>query len=167
MHDTTPTLRELTIRYAVKQDHAGQPIAIGHALTTPRAAADLLLPLLSDEASEVFVILLLSTKHRVLAYHEVSRGTLDGTLVHPREVFKAALLANAAAVVLAHVHPSGDPSPSREDLDLTRRLGGHVAGRRGARSHHRRTRAVCEPQRAWPAVTLERQAWVRSSHRGG
>ena len=52
----------------------------------------------------------------------MSRGTLDSTLVHPREVFKAAILANAAAVVLAHVHPSGDPTPSRDDVELTRRL---------------------------------------------
>jgi hypothetical protein len=50
----------------------------------------------------VFAILCLTTKHRVIAYHEVSRGTLDSTLVHPREVFKAALLANAAAIIVAH-----------------------------------------------------------------
>ena len=59
---------------------------------------------------------------RVIAYHEVSRGTLDATLVHPREVFKAALLANAAAIVLCHDHPSGEPTPSPDDLQLTRRL---------------------------------------------
>jgi DNA repair protein RadC len=78
--------------------------------------------MLQDEASEVFAILCLSTKHRVLAYHEVSRGCLDSTLVHPREVFKAAILANAASVVLAHNHPSGDPTPSPDDMTLTRRL---------------------------------------------
>jgi DNA repair protein RadC len=55
-------------------------------------------------------------------YHEVSRGTLDTTLVHPREVFKAAILANASAIVVAHVHPSGDPTPSGDDLHLTRQL---------------------------------------------
>jgi DNA repair protein RadC len=58
----------------------------------------------------------------VIAYHEVSRGTLDATLVHPREVFKAALLANAATIVLAHNHPSGNPAPSPDDMALTRRL---------------------------------------------
>ena len=58
----------------------------------------------------------------MIAYHEVSRGTLDATLVHPREVFKAALLANAAAIVLCHNHPSGESTPSRDDLQLTRRL---------------------------------------------
>jgi DNA repair protein RadC len=60
---------------------------------------------LQDQPGEVFAILCLSTKLRVIAYHEVSRGTLDATLVHPREVFKAALLANAAAIILAHYVP--------------------------------------------------------------
>jgi DNA repair protein RadC len=61
----------------------------------------------------VFAILCLSTKRRVIAYHEVSRGTLDSTLVHPREVFKAAILANASAIILAHVHPSGPRAKPR------------------------------------------------------
>ena len=122
MTDTTPMLRELTIRYAVKPDHAGQPVLLEQAITTPQGAADLLLRLLGDEATEVFGLVLLSTRHTVIAYHEVSRGTLNSTAVHPREVFKAALLANAAALVLAHVHPSGDPTPSPDDIALTRRL---------------------------------------------
>jgi DNA repair protein RadC len=58
----------------------------------------------------------------VIGYYEVSRGTLDSTLVHPREVFKAAILANAAAIILTHNHPSGDPTPSPDDLALTQRL---------------------------------------------
>jgi DNA repair protein RadC len=58
----------------------------------------------------------------VIAYHEVSRGTLDSTLVHPREVFKAALLSNSAAIVVCHNHPSGDPTPTTDDIDVTRRL---------------------------------------------
>ncbi len=58
----------------------------------------------------------------MIAYHEVSRGTLYATLVHPREVFKAALLANAAAIILTHNHPSGDPAPSPDDMALRRRL---------------------------------------------
>jgi DNA repair protein RadC len=78
--------------------------------------------MLQDEPSEVFAILCVTTKYRVIAYHEVSRGTLDATLVHPREVFKVALLANAAAIILTHNHPSGDPSPSPDDVQLTRRL---------------------------------------------
>ena len=78
--------------------------------------------LLQDEPAEVFAILCLTTKYRVIAYHEVGRGTLDSVLVNPREVFKGALLANAAAIVATHNHPSGDPTPSLDDLDITRRL---------------------------------------------
>jgi len=64
--------------------------------------------ILHDEPAEVFAILCLTTKYRVIAYHEVSRGTIDSTLVEPREVFTGALLAHAAAVIAVHVHPSGD-----------------------------------------------------------
>ena len=122
MQTDTITLRELTIRYSVKADATGLPVLIGRTLSTPAASAAALASLLQDEPGEVFAILCLSTKHRVIAYHEVSRGTLDATLVHPREVFKAALLANAASIVLAHNHPSGDPAPSPDDMALTRRL---------------------------------------------
>ncbi len=123
-------LRELTVRYSVKTDAAGQPMEIGRVVTTPRECAIAVATLLADQPVEVFGILCLTTKHRIIAYHEVSRGTLDTTLVHPREVFKAALLANAAAIVLAHNHPSGDPTPSSDDVALTRRLqaAAHVLG---------------------------------------
>jgi DNA repair protein RadC len=87
MQTETMRLRELTIRYAVKQDHEGRAVLIGRMLNTPREAAAALMPLLQHEPSEVFAILCLSTKHRVIGYHEVSRGTLDATLVHPRFMF--------------------------------------------------------------------------------
>jgi DNA repair protein RadC len=122
MPTATMKLRELTIRYAVKRDHDGRSVLIDQLVTTPRDVAPALMHLLQHEPTEVFALLCLSTKHRVIAYHEVSRGTLDATLVHPREVFKAAILANAAGVVVAHVHPSGDPTPSQDDIALTRRL---------------------------------------------
>jgi DNA repair protein RadC len=122
MQTDTITLRELTIRYTFKSDAAGEPIVVGRYVSTPADSAALFTTMLQDEATEVFAILCLSTKHRVLAYYEVSRGCLDSTLVHPREVFKAAILANAASIVLAHNHPSGDPAPSPDDMALTRRL---------------------------------------------
>jgi len=112
MQTQTMKLRELTIRYAVRKDQDGQPVIVGRALGRPSEAASALMALLQDEPSEVFVILCLTTKFHVIAYHEVGRGTLDTVLVNPREVFKAALLANAAAIVVAHNHPSGDPTPS-------------------------------------------------------
>ena len=122
MTTETRRLRELTVRYAVKRDDEGRPVRIGRTLTIPRESASVLMPLLQHEPSEVFAVLMLSTRHAVLAYHEVGRGTLDAVLVTPRDVFKAAILANAAAVILCHSHPSGDPTPSPDDLALTRRL---------------------------------------------
>ena len=71
---------------------------------------------------ERFVVVLLNTKNAVLGTHTVSIGTLSSSLVHPREVFKPAIQASAAAVILAHNHPSGKTQPSREDRDVTRRL---------------------------------------------
>lgn len=77
---------------------------------------------LSDLDREVFVLLHLDGKHRVAGVHIVSVGCASNTPVHPREVFKAAILTNATAVIALHNHPSGDPSPSREDRDITDRV---------------------------------------------
>ena len=115
-------LRELTLRYQVMRDTDGREITVGARLRSPRDSASLLISLLQHEASEVFAILCLSTRHDVIAYHVVARGTLDTALVQPREVFKPAILANAAAVILSHNHPSGDPTPSPDDVELTTRL---------------------------------------------
>ena len=71
---------------------------------------------------ECFVVLLLNTRRRVKGHQLVSTGTLDSTLVHPREVFRAAIISSASAVVLMHNHPSGDPTPSQEDIKVTRQL---------------------------------------------
>jgi len=118
----TITLRELTVRYSVRKDSDDQPVVVGRTIGIPSDAAAAFMAVLRDEPAEVFAMLCLTTKHRVIAYHEVSRGTLDSTLAHPREVFKAALLANSAAIVISHNHPSGDSTPSADDVDLTRRL---------------------------------------------
>lgn len=77
---------------------------------------------LSNQAEEVLVLLVLDTKHRVIGAFEVSRGTINATVTHPREVFKRALLLNAAKIALAHNHPSGDVTPSKEDIQVTNRL---------------------------------------------
>jgi DNA repair protein RadC len=71
---------------------------------------------------ETFQVLLLNTRRRLIRASEIANGTLDTLLVHPREVFKAAIAANAAAIVLAHNHPSGDPTPSEADIKVTRDL---------------------------------------------
>lgn len=69
---------------------------------------------------ETFFVMLMSTRRRVIAWELVSKGTLDTLLVHPREVFRLAIVANASAIVIAHTHPSGDPSPSEGDIRVTR-----------------------------------------------
>lgn len=71
---------------------------------------------------EHFVVLLLNCKNKVIGINTVSTGSLTSSLAHPREVFKAAILGNAAAVILGHNHPSGDPTPSSDDVNLTKRL---------------------------------------------
>jgi DNA repair protein RadC len=71
---------------------------------------------------EEFVVLLLDAKNKLLGFHVVSVGSLTSSVVHPREVFKIAILGNAAAIILLHNHPSGDPTPSNEDLSITTRL---------------------------------------------
>jgi len=85
---------------------------------------------LSSQAEEVLVLLVLDTKNNVTGAFEVSRGSLNASIVHPREVFKRALLLNGASIIIAHNHPSGDPSPSKEDIEITRRLveGGDILG---------------------------------------
>ena len=94
-----------------------------YKLATPFEAAEAARQLIGEDLDrEVFGVLLVNTRHRVTAMHVVSVGSLDGTLVHPREVFKCAILGSAAAIIVFHNHPSGDPAPSREDIALTKRL---------------------------------------------
>jgi DNA repair protein RadC len=91
-------------------------------LNTPRDLAAYLLPQYGSASVEQFGIVLLDTRHRVLRIKIVSVGSLDTTVVHPREVFREAAAASASAIVLFHNHPSGDPTPSADDLALTTRM---------------------------------------------
>ncbi len=74
------------------------------------------------ESREHFLVLLLSARHECVAIETVSIGSLNASIVHPREVFRPAVLAAAASIIVAHNHPSGDPEPSEEDVSITRRL---------------------------------------------
>ena len=91
-------------------------------MKSPRLVADYLLPQYGNRRVEQFGVLLLDAKHRVLRSTVLSVGTLDASIVHPREVFREAVAAGAASLILFHNHPSGDPEPSREDTRLTERL---------------------------------------------
>lgn len=94
----------------------------GQKLESSQATSEFLQVKLSGFEHEVFAILLLDNQHRLIAYTELSHGTLDRATVHPREVVKEALKHNAGAVILAHNHPSGDLKPSRADREITNRL---------------------------------------------
>src|SRR5207237_5467194 len=112
-------LRELQISYrTVTHTPAGQRPQI----VTAKDAVGVVAPLLAGKIVEHFGVLSLDTRHRVVAWDVVSVGTLDATVVHPREVFLIAILHHAAALIVVHNHPSGDPSPSPDDITLSRRL---------------------------------------------
>ncbi len=91
-------------------------------LEDPEAVATLVVPLLGAADREHCVAVMLDTKHRVIEAITVSVGSIDHTFMSPREILRDALLANAAATVVAHNHPSGDPEPSRDDERVTRRI---------------------------------------------
>src|SRR3954465_13360471 len=91
-------------------------------LDSPERIADLLREKNRDYEVENFQVVLLNTRRRLIRTESISQGTLDTLLVHPREVFKMAINGGAAAIVLAHNHPSGDPTPSEADIKVTRDL---------------------------------------------
>lgn len=102
--------------------HLFEELKRGDALTSPGAVRDYLRSQLAALPHEVFACLYLDNQHRVIAFEELFRGTLDSASVYPREVIKRALAHNAAALILTHNHPSGVAEPSQADLMLTRRL---------------------------------------------
>jgi len=93
----------------------------GTRFTAPSQVSDTF-QFLMKETKEQFITLHLDGKNRIICMDLVSIGSLNQSIVHPREVFKTALLSNAAALILIHQHPTGDPTPSSEDLSITRRL---------------------------------------------
>jgi DNA repair protein RadC len=124
---STPGLGEArftTLQAALElaRRHYQQLMMTGPALSNPRATRDFLRCRLRDLPYEVFCCVYLDNRHRVIAFEELFRGTIDGANVHPREVVKQALARNAAAIILAHNHPSGVAEPSQADELITRRL---------------------------------------------
>ena len=100
---------------------SAKPIEKIH-LSCPQDVADFLMPRLRYAAKEQFVVILLNGKNKVIGTEVVSEGSLSSSIVHPREVFAPAMLHHAAAIMVAHNHPSGDPKPSFEDEEVTRML---------------------------------------------
>lgn len=91
-------------------------------INSPEDVYRYLYPGLREQKKEFFIELCLDTKNQVLRRDTISMGSLNANIVHPREVFKAALIESAAHIIVAHNHPSGDPAPSKEDIEITRKL---------------------------------------------
>jgi len=102
----------------------------GDKVTSPADVARVAAPLFDGLDREQFVVLLLNARHSVIGSNVVSLGTVHASIVHPRETFKAAVILGASAIILVHNHPSGETTPSREDLAITKRMvkAGEVLG---------------------------------------
>ena len=107
---------ELTKRYLEEQ------LCGDYVFNSPDKVKDYLAVQMRDNHREVFVVLLLDTRHRLIEFHELFQGTINAASVHPREVVKLALQKNAAAVIVAHNHPSGSAEPSAADIEITKSL---------------------------------------------
>jgi len=96
-------------------------------ITSPKGVAEIFIPLLRDELKEQFFVVCLNSANRIIKYQKISEGSLNSSVVHPREVFKVAIENSSANIILLHNHPSGNPEPSNEDISLTKKL--HEAGK--------------------------------------
>ena len=108
--------------YHVELVRKGSNLYESKEITSPGIASEILYKYLKGTDRENFVILLLDTKNHAIGINTVSIGSLSASVVTPREVFKTAILSNAAAIILGHNHPSGETSPSQEDIAVTKRL---------------------------------------------
>jgi DNA repair protein RadC len=125
-----PNLKDVTYMLRDKLGPDGQPIRLGSPIARPDDISTLLWTLLEHEAVEVFGVLCLTTRRRIICWHEVSRGNPSAAFINPRDVFRAAISVNATAVITAHNHPSGEATPSPDDIRATKRLvtGGSLLG---------------------------------------
>ncbi len=114
-----PTQRTIQRALALLEQHLRQP---GVSFTSANAARDWLRLRMARLEREVFMVLYLDNQHRLLAHETLFTGSINSTEVHPREIVKSALKHNAAAVLLAHCHPSGHADPSDADRNITRRI---------------------------------------------
>ncbi|PTI47984.1 JAB domain-containing protein [Staphylococcus succinus] len=95
---------------------------VNYMIKGPQDGADIASRFIGRDDREVFFVMCLNTKNHVVAVYRCHIGSLNASIVHPREVFKSAILNNAASVIVAHQHPSGDITPSMEDINVTKRL---------------------------------------------
>lgn len=93
-----------------------------YIIRSPEDACRVSYQFIGEDDREVFFVICLNTKNHVVAVHRAHVGSLNASIVHPREVYKSAILNNSASIIVAHQHPSGDPIPSSEDIQVTKRL---------------------------------------------
>lgn len=105
-----------------KRIEANKKWKFNKKITSPKDIADIFIPLLRDEVKEKFFVICLSSSNKIIKYDLISVGTLNSSVVHPREVFKVAIENNSANIILLHNHPSGNMEPSSEDISLTKRF---------------------------------------------
>lgn len=91
-------------------------------ITSPQDIADIFIPMLRDEIKENFIVVCLNSANKIIRYVTVSVGNLNSSVVHPREIFKAAIENDSASIILIHNHPSGNPEPSNEDISITKKV---------------------------------------------
>ena len=113
---------ELQASIEISRRQLTERLRAGPSLASPRATSDFLIAKLRDLEHEVFCCLYLDKRHRLIEFEELFRGTIDGASVHPREIVKLALQHNAAAIIVAHNHPSGIAEPSQADEIITLRI---------------------------------------------
>lgn len=108
----------------IKESNINYKIGLEQKITSPETIHKIAIEGLKiqEEPAEIFSIFTLNTKNNITGYFEITRGTLNMSIVHPRDVFQRALLQNANSIILLHNHPSGDPAPSNEDINITNRL---------------------------------------------
>ena len=98
------------------------PVQDEYRIISPEDGANYLYPKLSYKSTEHFAVVLLNSKNRIIGFEIISQGSINSSVVHPREVFNSAIVNHAAGILAAHNHPSGDPTPSKEDKALTNSL---------------------------------------------
>jgi len=119
---TVQSYELLRVRDSSPKSRRAQRLLNGKSTTGPDSVVSAVKPFFRNLDREKFGVLVLNTRNAPVAFHMVSVGNLDSSIVHPREVFKFAILASAASVILVHNHPSGQLDPSSEDINLTHRL---------------------------------------------
>ncbi|MFD4931892.1 RadC family protein [Peribacillus butanolivorans] len=117
--ELTPIFEVVRIRQEIKE--ISDPFTT-YQIASPYDAQELAASHIANEDREVFLVMMLNTKNQVVGLHRAHTGSLNASIVHPREVLKCAILNNAASIIVSHQHPSGDPTPSREDVEVTKRL---------------------------------------------